>query len=256
MSCPPEIKVDKSALLPQPAAVGFCAQNIRYLRKTLRMTTYLEPADLAALKVKCTDIEIGDGIPKDEGLKVLELKSLDEINDIAEANRLIDMDNDKSSVNARTPAGKTLMDLSPWKVVRRITENYVEPSKIHWQARFSLHVRDDSMPDVVCYLANEAPLVDDKLFLSELWCVLRLGARQLKRPEYSDHKIAPVTVVSASGRTIRIVQGYADGADCIFLRKSGIVDVDGIEEQKNLEKMVKVACWLLGKPCRDQIKGA
>ncbi|KAI1382503.1 uncharacterized protein F4822DRAFT_273660 [Hypoxylon trugodes] len=77
-----------------------------------------------------------------------------------------------------------------------------------------------------------------------------MGGANLRREEYRDHKIAPVTVVSASGIHVRIVQGYVDGdKECVFVRKSRIINIDG-NEQENLEELVNIACWLLGSPCR------
>ncbi|KAI1770208.1 hypothetical protein F4818DRAFT_273962 [Hypoxylon cercidicola] len=260
-------------------AVAFSWEGSKYLRLKIPTTTYLDSNDLGRLHVRCTKIDINSGTPEGEGLQVLELKSPDEINAIVEASELIkagaipsdeyspgnwhtafslglfylglfDLQG-KSTVNAPDPSNKTLLErISSWEVDQKSTDEHVDPSKIYWRANFTLHIRDNSLPDIVCFLVNEAPLEDDKLFLGELRCILRMGGAKL-RQENHDQEIAPVTVVSASGIHVRIFQGYVDGGkNCLFVRKSDIIKVDGIEKQ-SLEGLMRIACWLLGKSCRN-----
>ncbi|KAI1762611.1 hypothetical protein GGR53DRAFT_412770 [Hypoxylon sp. FL1150] len=259
-------------------AVAFSWEGSKYLRHKIPTTIYLDSNDLDRLHVKCTNIDINSGTPEDEGLQVLQLKSPKEINAIVEADELIKAgaipsieyspgnwhtayslglfylnlfnQQGKSTVNAPDPSSKTLLErISSWEINQKSTDERVDPSKIYWRATFTLHIRDNSLPDVICFLANEAPLEDDKLFLSELRCILRMGGAKL-RQETRNQEIAPVTVVSASGIHVRIVQGYVDGGkNCLFVRKSDIIKVDGIEKQ-SVEGLMSIACWLLGKPCR------
>ncbi|KAI1772858.1 hypothetical protein F4818DRAFT_443739 [Hypoxylon cercidicola] len=244
------------------AAVIFSTKGRKYLASK-KATTYLDSNDLDWLKVTCTEIDIDSGTPKDAALKVLELKSLDEMNAIAEANELIEDEVNIPIVNAPDLSNKTLLERNgSWKVARvhGATDEYVDSLKVHWRVNFALDIRDNSKPDIVCFLANDAPFEGDKLLLSELWCILRMGGAKLigkeklrrdeKPKQDRNQEIAPVTVVSASGRNLRIIQGYVDGdKDCLFVRKSRIINVDRNEVQ-NLEGLMRIACWFLGTPCR------
>ncbi|KAI0387025.1 hypothetical protein F5Y04DRAFT_242846 [Hypomontagnella monticulosa] len=272
MSHPTQTKDPKPAEHP---AVAFAIKGLRYMRDELPKETHFNIDKLGFLPAECTDIDINSGSLKDGGLKVLELRSFDDINVVPEVNKLLqagavlgeergvgnwysadDLCNFYCKVfelvieTPGLPEGHLIERISSWRPDPEITDECVSSSMIHWRGLFTLHMRDNSMPDMVCFLANEAPLEDDKIARSELRCILRMGASKLRKKEFRHHKIAPVTLVSASGIYARIVQGYSDGeSNCLVLRKSRIIRVDGVEKQ-SLEGIMKIACWLLGNPCR------
>ncbi|KAI1760759.1 hypothetical protein GGR53DRAFT_525738 [Hypoxylon sp. FL1150] len=277
MSSLPQIVVSQSDQTPKHPVSVFSRAGLKCLRDSLRMPVYLSSDNLASLNVKCSEIDVNGGTPKDEGLKVLKLKSLDEMNAIAEANKLINADaigpfgdysagnwhssytvalfyrslldeHSEVSVNAPRLLGKSLPEYSPWELSEERTVEFVTPSAIHWRACLILHPRDKSKPDSMCFLTNEASLKDGEVLSSELWCIFRLGKRQLEKKEYRNHKIAPVTVVSGSGRDLRVVQGYVDGADHVILRMSRIINIDNENRQQNLEGLMIIGRWLFGDP--------
>ncbi|KAI1093969.1 hypothetical protein F5B19DRAFT_448140 [Rostrohypoxylon terebratum] len=249
-------------------SIDLATQGMNYLR-TKRTATYLEPNDLAKLKVECTEIDFDTGISNDEGPKVLDLRSFDEMDAFAKANNLINNPNvgclgEYSPGNwyAANYLGEffvglvdlepqadqpTLLKLHPWNISRRNCYGDVRDI-IYWRIIFHIRLPNGSRPCTVSFLANEGPLQDDKLLLSEVFSILLRGNHELKLEKNCKYQIAPVTVVSASGRRVRIVQGYADGSkDRIVMRKSRIIDVDG-EKEQNLQGLMRLACWVFGSP--------
>ncbi|KAI1767610.1 hypothetical protein GGR53DRAFT_101026 [Hypoxylon sp. FL1150] len=226
--------VSQSDETPKHPVVTFCEDGLRYLKKRLQLSPYLSSDDLANLKVKCTGIDINSGMPKDEGLKVLEPKALDRMNAIAEANNLIN-DHAIPSLTVghwhearflgdfylrvlceqERSTGKTLLELSPWRISYKCPDEYVTPSAIHWRIHFTLHMRDNSKPDTISFLTNEAPFKDGEVLLSEVWYILQSARRGLKK-RYRNHNKASATIVSASGRYLRIVQGCVDSTGCVL----------------------------------------
>ncbi|KAI1773017.1 hypothetical protein F4818DRAFT_443899 [Hypoxylon cercidicola] len=249
----------KNSIQTEHPAVAFASRGLKYIARM--STTYFSPKDLDVLCVKCTEIDVNSGSPKDEGLKVLELKSADKIKDIAEANERLNtgaisgkyiatnwQSADQLALfyvdifNIEDLSGKTVLErFSPWEPEQSGKTDELIRSKVLWRVRFTLHLRDRTYPDIVCFLANDAPLEDNKLaFLDPatpyLYCVLLM---QLE-----------VTVVSASGTQARIVQGYIDSKEnCLFVRKSSIFEVGG-NKKRSLEGLMTIACWLFGNPCR------
>ncbi|KAI1488795.1 hypothetical protein F5X96DRAFT_643586 [Biscogniauxia mediterranea] len=244
--------------------------------------TYLDSDDLARLKVQCTEIDFDSGTPKDEGFKVLKPKSFNEMSDIAQAKKLFDESaipvfgdttnwhtanylaqlymgvldttpqEDRSTVNDPDPSNQSLLQLSPWEVLEGVRCQNMHP-EIHWQVSFSLQRSGNSGPDIMCFLANEHPLKDDQLLLSEFSCIMRMSMLRLHKGRSHNYRIVPVTVVSVSDKYVRIVQGYGDSSKgCIVVRKSRIISLE--ENGKlNSEGFIRIACWLLGDPCEQNL---
>ncbi|KAI1382489.1 uncharacterized protein F4822DRAFT_435535 [Hypoxylon trugodes] len=174
MSYPIQVKGSKPVQAFRHPAITLSWEGSKYLRLKMPTTTYLDRNDLSQLHVWCTEIDVGNGIPKDEGLKVLEPKSRDEMNVIVEANELIKGEiNIPSSEyspgnwhtacflglfylnlfdqqgNAPDLSSKTLLErTSSWKVDQKSIDQHVDSSKIHWRSGFTLRSRDNSMPDI------------------------------------------------------------------------------------------------------------
>ncbi|KAL5599495.1 hypothetical protein FOVSG1_007307 [Fusarium oxysporum f. sp. vasinfectum] len=65
-------------------------------------------------------------------------------------------------------------------------------------------VPDPQKPHAMCYLADEAQLVDDKLLTSELTALLVVAADTALKAAWQKQKIIPVTLITGSRRTVRL----------------------------------------------------
>ncbi|KAI1170049.1 hypothetical protein F4777DRAFT_570642 [Nemania sp. FL0916] len=114
-----------------------------------------------------------------------------------------------------------------------------------WKVQTVLDKMDGTTPHISCLLADDAPFKGDQLSNAEIWCIIAITNRRLRLPEYHNHRIIPVTVISAADRQLRIVQGYVDGEhDCIRVRKSPMLDFERYDPQK----MELVLSWCVGDP--------
>ncbi|KAI1767834.1 hypothetical protein GGR53DRAFT_463090 [Hypoxylon sp. FL1150] len=258
---------------PHPDFV-FVVNCLRRLGSTFKATHSLSSDDLSWLNIKCTQVGLDSGTPNDGGFKVVEPKPLNEMDAIAERNNLINVDDvyrpgeystgnfyeastlgdfffheflEKSDALTKKP----LVELGSWKLGPNENDEHCTADKIGWRVAFTLHSHDDSMPaDTIRFLPQSMPIKHDELLFSELWCILKTSARQLKKNELGPDGIAPVTIVSASGRDLRIVQGYIHN-NKVLVRMSEVVNTDQ-EDEQNLNQLMKVGAWLLGAPCRYQ----
>ncbi|KAM4054988.1 hypothetical protein HRG_005802 [Hirsutella rhossiliensis] len=109
---------------------------------------------------------------------------------------------------------------------------------------------DLDKPHTICFLADNALLRDDRLSSSEVITVVLLSVLLRAEPKHNprNHRISPVTIVSASNRSVRIVQGFADiETRAVEIRKSPIVHFDqGV--WANWDQWVIVLGWLMGNP--------
>ncbi|KAI1086351.1 hypothetical protein F5B19DRAFT_163268 [Rostrohypoxylon terebratum] len=242
----------------------------------------LTPGDLDKLNIKLTGLDLDNGMPEDGGPKLLELAPFDEINDIATLIKFAEHDDTLVKLtehdavysigeytcgnwhdarflgnfflrllNSTPYEGQPiLIESSPWIRSKGNTLQYVTTSRIFWRTSFCLHLRDSSRQDGVYFLAIDDLLKDNSLHPSEIWCILRNAFSRLKQGKQFIAQKSPATVVSASGRSLRVVQGYVDeDNDCIGVRKSPIIVVEGDKEQ-NWENLMKIACWFLGSPIK------
>ncbi|KAI5928081.1 hypothetical protein F4810DRAFT_705973 [Camillea tinctor] len=142
---------------------------------------------------------------------------------------------------------KTMLDLSPW-TCRMNYGDYVNGNGFKWTV-MAIDLHDKSKLNTICLLINSTPFNNITPLLSKIWCILRLSGSKVK--DYPEHDLnAPVTIVSLSGRDVRIVQGYvASPADGLIVRISNIIHLNQ-DDEKNLEGFVQIARWLLAEPCK------
>lgn len=125
---------------------------------------------------------------------------------------------------------------------------------------------DPSKPHVMGFTADEASLREDMLSTSEVFAALYLSCLHIVKPGYKRHRIAPVgsdslrtwqgpanrsakvTLLSASARNVRIIQGIVDAKEgTMEVRTSPIVSFEtGVAG--NHEQFLVLLGWLLGKP--------
>ncbi|KAI1766860.1 hypothetical protein GGR53DRAFT_181846 [Hypoxylon sp. FL1150] len=115
-----------------------------------------------------------------------------------------------------------------------------------WKVEDFIVREDPTTPHLNCFLSNEVPLKDMVPSTGELRTILwSVGSRILDK-DYQCHRIVPVTIVSACGLRLRIVQGYVDQAQLI-VRMTPIVDFTA-GEKKNWNDFIQTICWMIGEP--------
>ncbi|KAM3550677.1 hypothetical protein MY1884_008128 [Beauveria asiatica] len=109
------------------------------------------------------------------------------------------------------------------------------------------------LPHMQCWLADELPIKDGPyLSPAELTTTLALAVATIKKPEYQQASVIPITVFSCSGRMLRIVQGAINFRDLhLDFRCSPVIDfsVGGLRSNgPNATKVAGVLGWILGRP--------
>ncbi|KAH7306017.1 hypothetical protein B0I35DRAFT_464682 [Stachybotrys elegans] len=85
---------------------------------------------------------------------------------------------------------------------------------------------DTSKPHVICMVHDDAPLNPNYISVSELCTVVALALKNGVLTQNSAHAAFPVTVVSCSGKQVRIVQGNINFEQCyVVLRCSRIINI-------------------------------
>ncbi|KAF4452720.1 endothelin-converting enzyme [Fusarium albosuccineum] len=107
---------------------------------------------------------------------------------------------------------------------------------------------DADKPHAICFLADDAPIQDDLIATSELTSLLFVAIDIALKAEFEKHRIIPVTLVTGSLSTIRIVQAICDfEKGTIELRKSPPVHFPkGV--RADWQKYLTLLGWILGKP--------
>ncbi|KAK5626023.1 hypothetical protein RRF57_001739 [Xylaria bambusicola] len=122
------------------------------------------------------------------------------------------------------------------------------PADCQWKVDYILDVKDASLPHTNCTLIEAGKLEENKLMFSEVWSILMLTLNCLRNPQKERYEVVPVTVVTISGPTFRIVQGYIDGkTGSVNIRKSGIVPI-GSDKKTMKEQMMLLVRWLIAEP--------
>ncbi|KAM3441873.1 hypothetical protein MY4824_001287 [Beauveria thailandica] len=138
------------------------------------------------------------------------------------------------------------------------------------------------LPHMQCWLADELPIKDGPyLSPAELITTLALAVATIKKPEYQQASVIPVsllisliftadwvvliislfkiTVFSCSGRMLRIVQGAIDFRNLnLDFRCSPVLDfsVGGLRSNgPNATKVARVLGWILGRPVGQILPG-
>ncbi|KAI0117247.1 hypothetical protein F4814DRAFT_415645 [Daldinia grandis] len=276
MSSSSQSKDPKEAKAPNEASLDFLRSLSDRLAPMLSTTVYLSQEQLKDLGVECTKLDFDTGEPTDGGPKFLHLAPVNRMEAIAETDNLVqksivrteteDVDKDNyitaeavasffvhsifnSVLKKDNPDEPNLIEESPWSVNYRY---HYSTTGTCWGTCFTLEVRDKSKPDISCFLRNENLLSNDKIFVAELWVFVRLSIKQLMQKKYHDHQTVPVTITSASGRSLRVLQSYVDISNRrVIVRKSAIVELNG-DDKENLLKLLKASRWFVGQPTREE----
>ncbi|KAI2629556.1 hypothetical protein GGR54DRAFT_585595 [Hypoxylon sp. NC1633] len=256
---------------------------IEQSKKLLRLFTsadYVNKADLDTLGIQLAGIDMGTGMPSDNGPRLIELAPPidpativgEDGKDVLHQSATDPTDPDYHSGNLHEAlflsyffspglfrcclrsSNESILQRSPWVQLYDLGDKaFLGKFKSYFYIAFELGLRDQSWPDLMCYLISDAPPKDDELYIAELLCIMRFGLGRLRATRYrSRHQTAAVTVISGAGRMIRIVQGYVDDSEgTVLVRKSKFVDLNKNKE-KNLEKLMQISRWVLGQPCREE----
>ncbi|QLI66160.1 lysine methyltransferase 4 [Metarhizium brunneum] len=112
---------------------------------------------------------------------------------------------------------------------------------------------DPDKPHVMAFLADGALIREDVLSTSELTCITYLVADGALK--YKHHRFIPATLMSASLRTVRIVQGVLDcQKGTLEIRKSQPVTFSD-SRIANWDKWLTLLGWMIGNPA-DGLKSS
>ncbi|KAH7229531.1 hypothetical protein BKA60DRAFT_674670 [Fusarium oxysporum] len=123
-----------------------------------------------------------------------------------------------------TNVAERLSNCGSSRLINRLGEK-----NANWQLKALLHqhlpnpsrydrVPDPQKPHAMCYLADEAQLVDDKLLTSELTALLVVAADTALKAAWQKQKIISVTLITGSRRTVRVSQ-------CILNAETGGIEI-------------------------------
>ncbi|RYC54689.1 hypothetical protein CHU98_g11521 [Xylaria longipes] len=236
-----------------------------------RRSAYLTDQALERLMIKCSSLDLNTGKPSDSGEVFITPFPTARIHEILEQTKpwvewelpsersftrmvsamailtclvgyLYHDENDEKSLIDHTDWDTREMQFYKGERLYRSERNGTRHGP-EWRVIKVLDKMDGRTPHISCLLADDAPLRDHQLSNAEIWCILAMTYRRIQLPQYRNH-IIPATVISASDRKIRIVQGYVDGREgCLRVRKSPILDF----EQITPEQIELVLSWCIGE---------
>ncbi|KAJ8124531.1 hypothetical protein O1611_g9108 [Lasiodiplodia mahajangana] len=247
-----------------------------YFGLAKRRSAYLTDKGLKLLNIKCTGLDLSTGNPSDGSDTFIRPFSVDRIREIL-AQTQPDEDYDpprpaftftrynsafhlvrwllhylEDSLYARAP-----IDHTEWQT-RGVQwddgENLERCEQINgrgpdWKVMCILDKMDSVTSHVSCLLIEDAPLRDAQLCNSEIWCILAITYRRMKLPEYRNHRIIPVTVITTGFTRTRVVQGYIDTQEgCVRARKSPIFDYEHDDPKQIIEILLS---WCIGETVGD-----
>ncbi|KAI1819965.1 hypothetical protein F4861DRAFT_525044 [Xylaria intraflava] len=141
-----------------------------------------------------------------------------------------------------------LLDRTGWGRRQMDFENgerlVIMSSQYNWRAGLIFDKMDSVTPHVSPVLLDAAPIQDDTLSYPEVACILSCTLCRLRDRAYHCHRIIPVTVISLSGRSARIVHGYVDvQKDTLRVFKSPILQL-GNGDRSQMETLLS---WCVGQ---------
>ncbi|KAI2612749.1 uncharacterized protein GGS25DRAFT_476949 [Hypoxylon fragiforme] len=139
------------------------------------------------------------------------------------------------------------MDTSPFTMLRRHVDD------VHWTLEALFEHADGSRPHVICVLSDSQPLREDCVSLSELLLILSMVFVRITSPEYEQHRLVPVTILSCSGLPVRLVQGFIDpAAEKVVIRKTPIM-TRTVRERDCWDLHVGLLRWLTATPVGETL---
>ncbi|KAI1388544.1 uncharacterized protein F4822DRAFT_429162 [Hypoxylon trugodes] len=127
----------------------------------------------------------------------------------------------------------SLLESNSWRLSKEklFQHHRGNTTEVHWRTGFFLYPNEKSRRDSICFLTTEDSLDQDTLTPGEVACIAGSGFSRLPKRKAPKQVAAPVTVVSASGKGLRVIQGCADNDGLINLFKTSFIKVDGALEQ-------------------------
>ncbi|KAI1503602.1 hypothetical protein F5X99DRAFT_99327 [Biscogniauxia marginata] len=118
----------------------------------------------------------------------------------------------------------------------------------HWNVPNYLVTNDSAKPHMIAFVADQAPLRDGVLSMSEVQVTLLLTGRGVLRNGCRYNQIVPVTMLCVSGYQVRITQTYIYTAEeHMRVRMTRIIDFkEG--EMKKRDDFCRLLCWIVGDP--------
>ncbi|XWW92910.1 hypothetical protein V2A60_000837 [Cordyceps javanica] len=97
-----------------------------------------------------------------------------------------------------------------WKTLAILTRIRKPSAAINWASGEEGISRDFTAPHILGVIANMAPMLPRKISMAEIAALVHLAEEVVVSPEYSQHKIIPITIFNLSDRSVRITQGCFD----------------------------------------------
>ncbi|CAJ2513174.1 Uu.00g012930.m01.CDS01 [Anthostomella pinea] len=272
-----------SAYPPLEPKIQHLATSLKYLQK--HQHVHLDNQDISSLGIRCIALEFTTGKAAGDGQQFLRMHPWKSVVAIAQQHRLrqypqisrlddaaylswhgarfmsiffesllllSNPEGEESSSglvlgpHAQNPAQGTI-----WRMLDSGggMKNLHRSSDTHqFDIMFLLEALDVSKPHVTAFLANQDALENNALLWGEVWCLLMIMLNRLAKPQYSHHHVIPVTIVSVSGRKLRVVQAYVDGARGItHVQRTPIINFDRGTDACWGETLT-VLSWFLGEP--------
>ncbi|KAK4032037.1 hypothetical protein C8A01DRAFT_41531 [Parachaetomium inaequale] len=139
-------------------------------------------------------------------------------------------------------------DLNDWSQMEFMDS---EDFRLWWLGAI-LGSDNDRRPHAHALLTHVNPLHDDKLTTGEMAVATGIIASRRCFQGFNDHRYTPVTIFSASFRSLRVLQVWHDREDpnSLHVRRSPIKDfMQG--ENANLEAWITLLCWVMGDQLDD-----
>ncbi|KAI1174584.1 hypothetical protein F4777DRAFT_579760 [Nemania sp. FL0916] len=122
------------------------------------------------------------------------------------------------------------------------------PGDAKWMIDQLASVKNSDLPHMSCILREAHKLKEDTLMFSEVWAVIILAILFLQNNSNSEYEVVPVTVLTLSGMTFRIVQGFVDCKEWrVKIRKSSVMAI-GYEKEDFQSRAMLWLRWLLAEP--------
>jgi len=119
-----------------------------------------------------------------------------------------------------------LVDRGSRQNIENCERLYRRDKQADWEVTYLFDELNPSTSHVSCFLADNAPLKDDHLSVSEMWCVVAITAGRLRLLDYRIHRLIPVS----STRSILTLEFIliVDTGHCYFRLKQKTPHCPGI----------------------------
>ncbi|KAI1464448.1 uncharacterized protein F4812DRAFT_212253 [Daldinia caldariorum] len=177
-----------------------------------------------------------------------------EVDDAAQARDLWNAFRSHLSIN-RDGNAPGIIQNTDWKLVVPRDTNLLFRLTRHlpWNVETFFDQCNPAKPHIGCYLANHIPLKETTLCTSEIQTILWTIGCRLMDEKYQNHSIIPVTFLSGTKSSVRIVQGFIDDCRILKVQLTPVIDFSG-GERSRWEQFIQMLCWVVGEPVGNTVR--